>query len=152
MSVLRPSTASAWTSPPRPPSPPSGPPNSMNFSRRKLTAPLPPSPDRTYTLAWSRNFMGSPVCDARLQGKPLLARQAERFDLDLAAGADEKHGSLAGRPKSDLLEHASRRGIIQPAAACDEVEARHLEGVRKDGRSGFARQSSPPIRLAQPIA
>jgi len=29
------------TSPPRPPLPPLGPPNSMNFSRRKATQPLP---------------------------------------------------------------------------------------------------------------
>src|SRR5437899_8735553 len=57
MSVLRPATQSAITSPPRPPSPPLGPPNSMNFSRRNATQPLPPSPERTYTLAWSRNFI-----------------------------------------------------------------------------------------------
>src|SRR5262249_61951396 len=38
-------------------SPPSGRPNSMNFSRRNDTQPFPPSPERTYTLASSRNFM-----------------------------------------------------------------------------------------------
>src|ERR1700758_4348915 len=58
ISVLRPSTHSTITSPPRPPSPPSGPPNSMNFSRRKPTQPAPPLPERIKTLAWSRNFMG----------------------------------------------------------------------------------------------
>src|SRR5713101_3844248 len=58
MRVLRLATASMTTSPPRPPSPPSGPPNSMNFSRRKLTAPAPPSPLFTKILAWSRNFIG----------------------------------------------------------------------------------------------
>src|SRR5467141_1300116 len=57
MSVLSPSTARTITSPPLPPSPPFGPPNSMNFSRRNDTQPLPPSPERTYTLASSRNFM-----------------------------------------------------------------------------------------------
>src|SRR6185503_1174148 len=57
MSVFSPSTACTITSPPRPPSPPFGPPNSMNFSRRNDTQPLPPSPERTYTLASSRNFM-----------------------------------------------------------------------------------------------
>ena len=46
MSVFSPLTASTQTSPPRPPSPPSGPPNSTNFSRRKDTAPAPPSPER----------------------------------------------------------------------------------------------------------
>src|SRR5947209_5248727 len=44
-------------SPPLPPSPPSGPPNSTNFSRRKLTAPGPPAPERTKILAWSRKCM-----------------------------------------------------------------------------------------------
>src|SRR6266568_4300675 len=57
MSVLSPSTACTITSPPLPPSPPFGPPNSMNFSRRNDTQPFPPSPERTYTLASSRNFM-----------------------------------------------------------------------------------------------
>src|SRR5215470_1937150 len=57
MSVLSPSTAATITSPPLPPFPPFGPPNSINFSRRNDTQPLPPSPERTYTLASSRNFM-----------------------------------------------------------------------------------------------
>ena len=35
------------TLPPSPPSPPSGPPKGTNFSRRKLTTPLPPSPPLT---------------------------------------------------------------------------------------------------------
>src|SRR3546814_10901984 len=59
MSVLSPSTASTHTSPPRPPSPPFGPPNSMNFSRRKATQPLPPSPLLVKIFASSRNCMGS---------------------------------------------------------------------------------------------
>src|SRR5713226_4579762 len=29
----------------------------MNFSRRNATQPLPPSPDRIWIFAWSRNFM-----------------------------------------------------------------------------------------------
>src|SRR5215467_3795772 len=57
MSVLSASTACTITSPPLPPSPPFGPPNSTNFSRRNDTQPFPPSPERTYTLASSRNFM-----------------------------------------------------------------------------------------------
>src|SRR5215472_6286751 len=55
MSVLSPSTACTIASPPLPPSPPFGPPNSMNFSRRNDTQPLPPSPERIETLASSRN-------------------------------------------------------------------------------------------------
>src|SRR5216117_2639283 len=37
----------------------------MNFSRRNATQPLPPSPDRIWILAWSRNFMGSSPSPAK---------------------------------------------------------------------------------------
>src|SRR5690606_41288184 len=46
-------------SPPFPPLPPSGPTYSMNFSRRKLTAPGPPAPERRCILAWSRKCIGA---------------------------------------------------------------------------------------------
>src|ERR1700729_3180586 len=49
------------TSPPRPPLPPEGPPNSIYFSRRNATQPLPPSPERIKTFASSRNFIGFTV-------------------------------------------------------------------------------------------
>src|ERR1700761_8831570 len=44
------------TSPPRPPSPPDGPPRGTNFSRRKATHPLPPSPALTRIRASSINI------------------------------------------------------------------------------------------------
>src|SRR5277367_3387640 len=44
------------TSPPRPPSPPEGPPRGTNFSRRKATQPLPPSPAFTRIRASSINM------------------------------------------------------------------------------------------------
>src|SRR3546814_10071949 len=56
-----PSTDSKMTSPPLPPLPPSGPPYSMNFSRRKETAPGPPAPERMKIFAWSRNCMSAAV-------------------------------------------------------------------------------------------
>src|SRR5688572_3249251 len=40
--------------PPRPPSPPSGPPSGTNFSRRKESAPAPPSPALTWSFAVSK--------------------------------------------------------------------------------------------------
>jgi len=55
--VFRFSSASSQTLPPSPPSPPSGPPSGMNFSRRKLTQPLPPSPAITSISASSTSFM-----------------------------------------------------------------------------------------------
>src|SRR3546814_11244772 len=72
MRVFRLATHSTCTSPPRPPSPPSGPPNSMNFSRRKLTAPPPPSPLRIQILASSRKriALSDPeTCHERKRGK-----------------------------------------------------------------------------------
>src|SRR6185312_4663806 len=41
-------------------SPPSGPPSGMNFSRRKLAQPLPPSPALTVIRTSSTNFMMDP--------------------------------------------------------------------------------------------
>src|SRR3954469_11334170 len=73
MSVFRPGTASKTMSPPLPPSPPSGPPNSTNFSRRKLTAPGPPAPERMKILAWSRKCIGPQLSDARREGNLLAA-------------------------------------------------------------------------------
>src|SRR5256886_7483900 len=55
-SVLWRSLDSMYTSPPRPPSPPEGPPRGTNFSRRKATHPLPPSPALTRIRASSMNI------------------------------------------------------------------------------------------------
>src|SRR5690606_21277461 len=61
MRVASPGSTSRTTSPPRPPSPPSGPPRGTYFSRRKLLAPLPPSPALTKIFTWSRNTDGIPA-------------------------------------------------------------------------------------------
>src|SRR5271169_4018498 len=50
------------TSPPRPPSPPDGPPRGTNFSRRKATQPLPPSPALTRIRASSINIAITNKC------------------------------------------------------------------------------------------
>src|SRR6476620_9161929 len=68
MRVLSPATASKTTSPPLAPSPPSGPPNSTNFSRRKLTAPGPPAPERTKILAWSRKCIAGDLGERGAKG------------------------------------------------------------------------------------
>src|SRR5688572_823817 len=47
------------TDPPAPPSPPEGPPFGTNFSRRKATHPLPPSPALTRMVAWSINVIAA---------------------------------------------------------------------------------------------
>src|SRR5579871_5883179 len=108
MSVLRPSAHSTTTSPPRPPSPPSGPPNSMNFSRRNETHPAPPSPERTRTLAWSRNFMSrvwpssAALCQSHHHagGRERVARLGKQ-------GLDD-----ARVEKADLGQDAPRRRVV----------------------------------------
>src|SRR3954463_14112036 len=104
MSVFRPGTASKTMSPPLPPSPPSGPPNSTNFSRRKLTAPGPPAPERTKILAWSRKCiakrrLGDAGGEGNLEageeavdgvfGRPLLLLRSELLRLALERSAQQ---------------------------------------------------------------
>src|SRR5579863_1979213 len=59
--VLWRSLDSIMTSPPRPPSPPEGPPRGTNFSRRKATHPLPPSPALTRIFASSMNISAKQI-------------------------------------------------------------------------------------------
>src|SRR5690348_11295873 len=116
MRVLRPGTASNTMSPPLPPSPPSGPPNSMNFSRRKLTAPGPPAPERTKILAWSRK------CIARELGD---------------AGGEGKFGRDAGRAiePADLADERVDEGLIHFAAGDEHPE---IDRARCDGEEFLA--------------
>src|SRR5262249_27139320 len=102
MRVLSPSTACTITSPPLPPSPPLGPPNSMNFSRRNDTQPFPPLPERTYTLASSRNFMMHEyaITDTKIRERAqmgLLARHLKKFSQKLA-GREASVGRGQGGP------------------------------------------------------
>src|SRR5690348_17009150 len=76
-SVFRPSSATSHTEPPKPPSPPSGPPNGMNFSRRKLMQPLPPSPAWTLMFASSTNFIGWSGNGERGTGKSAVTEYRE---------------------------------------------------------------------------
>src|SRR3982751_2016967 len=102
MSVLRPATASNTTSPPLPPSPPSGPPNSTNFSRRKLTAPGPPAPERTKILAWSRKCIGRRLRQAG--GERKLGRRARRAIEPADVADDRADEVVVDRASGD--EHA----------------------------------------------
>ena len=77
-SVFRLGSASTNTLPPRPPLPPSGPPNSTNFSRRKLTAPAPPVPERACILARSTNCIGFRLVRAQF-GQGAVAERRTGF-------------------------------------------------------------------------
>src|SRR5271165_6483394 len=130
MRVLRPSAHSTTTSPPRPPSPPSGPPNSMNFSRRNETQPAPPSPERTYTRAVSRNFIaagqsrGVRQAGGRVvaQGgacRPPFAAEPEAVALHHAAARRRALQAGADERKSTLFQHALRGSVLDPDARQD---------------------------------
>src|SRR3972149_2085751 len=68
MRVVSPGSTRTWIDPPRPPSPPSGPPRGTCASRRKLTAPSPPSPARTHIFTWSRNMLPDSRTERRRSG------------------------------------------------------------------------------------
>src|SRR6476660_1006321 len=102
-------SATAKTLPPRPPSPPSGPPRGMYFSRRKDTAPLPPSPAWTSIMASSMNFMDSG-----------LAGLAFRFALVEPEAFVAIAGSMAF---PDERPSRFRKVVVVPAALHEEHAA-----------------------------
>src|SRR5690606_13103037 len=102
-------------SPPRPPSPPSGPPNSMNFSRRKLTAPAPPSPLFRKILHWSRNFIGR----APARGKHAAqTKTGERNPFP----RNSRPRSRRGRGGRDRLVPRLHRNEGAPAGGAPELD------------------------------
>src|SRR5271166_922195 len=103
-------------SPPLPPLPPSGPPNSMNFSRRNATTPSPPSPERRWILASSRNFIARSNVTQQNGGR--LAPTPARY----AIGS----GALLGgsRQRCDGNMHAVIRPALELHLAVDQREDR----------------------------
>src|SRR5436190_8314281 len=147
MSVLRPGTASTMTSPPRPPSPPFGPPNSMNFSRRNETQPLPPSPDRIWILASSRNFMFrdigelTGICLER--ARLLVHRRPERACRAIsAAGFAASRGGPLPHPARRRGRGRMRRRLGHAARGAPALERgpdRALEPEPVDRRRALER-------------
>src|SRR3989440_11671015 len=90
--------------PPRPPFPPSGPPRGTYFSRRKLSAPAPPSPALAKILTRSVNI--SPVPRFNHPGRNSLDRFGEHRDfLALMAGALETHDPVDQREQGVITPH-----------------------------------------------
>src|SRR5690242_11748991 len=115
-------------SPPLPPSPPSGPPNSMNFSRRKLTAPGPPAPERTKILAWSRK------CIARgSYAMPAVRETLDAADADLGAVDIAKAGDAGavhvGRWAGENDSVRLGRGIEIIDVGCAEAKLHGSGGI-----------------------
>src|ERR1700722_14276826 len=163
MSVLRPSAHSTTTSPPRPPSPPSGPPNSMNFSRRNETAPAPPSPERMYTRAESRNFIAVSLSrDAGQSGRrfapprhhacPIRPGESEAVALDHATARRGALQPRADEGKPALLQHSFGGLVLDPDAGQDLDRRRQPEGRVDHGFGGFGRETLAPSLRGQRIA
>src|SRR6056297_2475732 len=131
MSVLSPSTASATTEPPWPPSPPSGPPNSMYFSRRKLTQPAPPLPERICTLARSRNFITDPFA-RRLPRGGLGHPAAVGPCGNLGRACDAIVFGVPKIPKAAIRQDPGRGGVVLEHAGKDAAR-----GVRVGGEDGL---------------
>src|ERR1700722_7458684 len=164
MSVLRPSAHSTTTSPPRPPSPPSGPPNSMNFSRRNETAPAPPSPERMYTRAWSRNFIACCLSRRARQVGFRLASQRGDGACPICAGEAQamafhqtpaRRGALQActkKRKPTLLEHGLGGLVLDPDAGQDLERRRKPEGRVDNCSRGLGREALAPDLRRQHIA
>src|SRR5258708_29085483 len=107
--------------PPAPPSPPEGPPRGTNFSRRKATQPLPPSPAFTYILASSTNT-GSPSpnkdntgesggaksspCHSTLPSKNVEIHCTRDIERKTSGGC-RSFGSFLGRQNADKAAAAA---------------------------------------------
>src|SRR4051812_18752716 len=136
--------------PPRPP--PLGPPNSMNFSRRKLRQPLPPSPLRTQILAWSRKRMNEKGKAAAFPSLPPVARGAllrgrgHRLDVDVGAAQCRFEGNVALDQGEDRVVAAEAYILAGPplgaALTNDDVARDH----------GLAAVLLDPQALARRIA
>src|SRR5690348_6303 len=137
ISVLRPSSATSQTEPPWPPSPPLGPPNGMNFSRRKLTQPLPPSPAWTLMIASSTNFMalGTGTEGNNRQGSSRLTGKLHVPRSLLADPCFTKNKSPAGaglslqRRERSALDDADELAVVLAAG----LELDHAVGQREQG-------------------
>src|SRR6266850_2863854 len=92
------------TSPPRPPSPPEGPPRGTNFSRRKATHPLPPSPALTRILASSMNIV---LVAARQTAQRY--QQPSFVQASLSSAARRPHGPRRVSEVAIVKDEASRK-------------------------------------------
>src|SRR5258706_13574186 len=59
---------------------------------------------------------------------------------------------LATRAEAELLEHASRRGVVVKPPGSELFRVQHLEGESDNSSSCFGGVAFAPIRLAEPIA
>src|SRR5436305_6636372 len=86
------------TSPPRPPSPPERPPRGTNFSLRKATHPLPPSPALMRIFASSINTVASsqwPVASKTL----LTTETRSRGEKQITQKNKNKNGNQNKKPR-----------------------------------------------------
>src|SRR5579863_3812886 len=107
--------------PPRPPSPPLGPPRGTNFSRRKATQPLPPSPPAMRILDSSMNTMKN--------GRQLLGiGRIEVHDLSAGLIISGSVGLVWNHGRWFFaVEGCEGRKIIQAAGGRNQMPGREPE-------------------------
>src|SRR5690554_7490140 len=100
--------------PPSPPSPPSGPPLGMNFSRRKLMQPLPPSPALTVMDTSSTNFILLPLMRGWKERPTLQTKKPRRktglSGSGLASAGYDTHVATVELTLDFELDHAVSLG------------------------------------------
>src|SRR5690606_3211716 len=148
-----PSRATRYTLPPSPPSPPSGPPRGMNFSRRKLTQPLPPLPACTWMSASSTNFIGKRPAGPGPCGTRLKPRSV-RYDVDVRAAlrplGSEHDATWSGREQSVIAADADVRARMKARAplANDDVAGEHLLAAKTLHAEPFRLRVAAVLRAA----
>src|SRR5438105_5973185 len=156
-SVLWRSLDSMYTSPPRPPSPPEGPPRGTNFSRRKATHPLPPSPAFTRIRASSMN-MGERKRPRSREARTAEGGCATRSCLIQIFGLDsDVLAQAAAVFEADNAADFGEQGVVFAAA---DVQAGLNAGAALAHDDGAARHQlasegfyAQPLRVAvAPVA
>ena len=136
--MLRPLSTRRRTLPPLPPFPPYGPPRGQNFSRRKATMPLPPSPACTLIVVSSissslslvivRNYSIANAPDKALlevTTHSSFPRRREstprRIGFSPASKRPRRDSSLAVRPRVDRVLDPFRKTVKKFLAAAHAV-------------------------------
>src|SRR5687767_6453203 len=118
------------TDPPAPPSPPEGPPFGTNFSRRKATQPLPPSPALTRMVAWSINV----IVAGGDRGVPTgYSRWAGACD---SGGGWQDNAKGEGCQAKTLVKPPPERGLV-----C--LQSSNVESSLLGGHGRYRHETSP---------
>src|SRR3569832_594163 len=151
----------------------------MNFSRRNATQPLPPLPERTYTLAMSRNLMMPTIHGNRRRecwrpqtklpapasgltsmdgvgsrGLPLpvLAAHGHQVAINAVAAREAIAFARAIGPETQLAQHMARGRIVVKPAGLDHIGPQIAEGKGQNLACRLCCVTLLPVWSAEPVA